>query len=191
MFKLAGRSPLRFLLPVGVRKYIVRVFMKHVLNPTGQRVKVHGFTLELGPVSGEGLSLLQAYEEYEPGTQWVFRKLLRPGMNVADLGAHVGFFTLLAAGLVGLAGRVYAFEPHPENFTILKKNISLNQCTNVLAVGKAVSDRSGKVQLWGSQASGGHSIFKSSQSSKEGFEVEVISLDEFLANLGWPPPPPR
>ena len=59
---------------------------------------------------------------YELEKQQLFTKFVKNNDVVYDIGAHVGFYTLLASMLVG-DGRVYAFEPDPENFKILEKNI--------------------------------------------------------------------
>src|SRR5215831_4806609 len=59
---------------------------------------------------------------YEPGTTKVVGRLLRPGMVVIDVGAHIGYYTKLFAKSVGKQGRVYAFEPNPETFAVLEYN---------------------------------------------------------------------
>lgn len=53
-------------------------------------------------------------------------RLVRPGMVVADIGANVGYFTLLMAHLVGAQGRVHAFEPNPRLVTLLEKSLTAN-----------------------------------------------------------------
>jgi predicted methyltransferase len=63
--------------------------------------------------------------------------LLRPGDWVADVGAHVGYYTLLAAAIVGETGHVFAFEPAPDNLEYLSKNIGLNKLKNVSVVASA------------------------------------------------------
>ena len=95
----------------------------------GQPINVHPFTF-----------IYSKDDAYEPYTLELFQRAINPGSTVLDLGAHHGYFSLLAARWVGKEGKVYAFEPAPENFQILKKNIEFNQFTNVLPVNKAVSD---------------------------------------------------
>jgi hypothetical protein len=68
-------------------------------------------------------------------TQTVFSQLAK-GMTFVDLGASIGYYTLLASRLVGTTGHVFAFEPDPETYAYLKKNVSRNQCTNVETVRK-------------------------------------------------------
>ena len=84
-------------------------------------------------------------EAYEPEMYELFRQALRPGMVVVDVGAHEGLFTHLAAALVGPTGRVWAFEPAPANFRVLKRRAS--PFPQVTAVRAALSDRNGLGRL--------------------------------------------
>jgi FkbM family methyltransferase len=73
--------------------------------------------------------------------------LLRPGGVFLDVGANVGFFTLIAAGLVGASGRVIALEPIPRTFELLRANLDLNGFTQVQAERLALGAAPGTVQL--------------------------------------------
>ena len=127
-------------------------------------------------------------DRYEQATTDLFRQLLQPGMAVVDIGAHVGYFSLLAANLVGSGGRVYAFEPEPSNHLLLLRNIELNGYTNILALRKAVSSTSGPTDLFLSALdSGSHSIHAAGARGVTGTaRVEATTLDAFLAAEGWP-----
>ncbi|HEY3123578.1 MAG TPA: FkbM family methyltransferase, partial [Thermoanaerobaculia bacterium] len=67
------------------------------------------------------------------------RRLIRPGMTVLDLGAHVGYYSRLFSGLVGPKGKVYAFEASPENQTMLRRNLDSPRYANVEVVPRAIS----------------------------------------------------
>jgi FkbM family methyltransferase len=127
-------------------------------------------------------------DRYESGTTRLFKELLKPGMVVIDIGAHVGFFTLLAARQVGPTGKVYAFEPEPANHLLLLRNIELNGYTNILAQRKAVSSNSGPTDLFLSALdSGSHSIHPACARGVTGTaRVEATTLDAFLDAEGWP-----
>jgi FkbM family methyltransferase len=73
---------------------------------------------------------------------------LRPGQVVVHLGANIGYFTLLFARQVGHSGHVYAFEPGPLSFLLLKKYIAANAYRNITPINKAVSDKSEILDLW-------------------------------------------
>lgn len=83
--------------------------------------------------------------EWEPELGEVYRALLKPGMRCVEIGAHVGYFTLLAAGLVGGEGKVYAFEPNLSTFDFLIRNIRLNNVGYVCeAFSVGISDQEGE-----------------------------------------------
>ena len=63
---------------------------------------------------------------YESDTRLLVESSLGPGMTMLDLGAHVGFFSLIASRCVGSSGKVYAFEPQPEVYDVLVRNIKAN-----------------------------------------------------------------
>src|SRR5262245_45011151 len=69
---------------------------------------------------------LHATRQYEPHVCAALRRVLRPGMTFLDIGANVGFFTMLAASAVGATGRVFAVEPFQSNLKLLYLNAQLN-----------------------------------------------------------------
>lgn len=92
------------------------------------------------------------YHCYEAPEVRFLRRWLGRGDVVVDVGAHVGFFTLLAARLIGPGGHVHAFEPIPTNFDALDRNLRMNGYTWVSALRAAVSDAPGVVSLGLDQA---------------------------------------
>jgi FkbM family methyltransferase len=72
------------------------------------------------------------FREYEPVTTAALLRVLRPGMNVADVGAHIGYYSVLAARAVGRGGVVHAVEPAEENTTFIETNTRRNRLRNVL-----------------------------------------------------------
>lgn len=87
------------------------------------------------------------YGVWEPNlTQWLHGQLL-PGDTFIDVGANVGYFTLLASRLVGTAGRVVALEPAPDTFAALSANVTRNGANNVRLLQVAASDRAGELIL--------------------------------------------
>ena len=84
---------------------------------------------------------------YEMEKQSAFLSLIRPGDVVYDVGANVGFYSLLASVLVGPKGRVFSFEPLPRNLELLRRHIGENAITNCEIVASAVSDRKGTARF--------------------------------------------
>ena len=83
---------------------------------------------------------------------------------------------------MGEKGKVYAFEPHPETFALLKKNIEENGYTNVIAEQKAISDKAGVIKLYLAKKNRTttHSIVKNQYTQDSFFEVEAIALDDYF-----------
>jgi len=114
----------------------------------------------------------------EPGTATLIKKLLKEGMTFVDLGASKGIYTLLAAKIVGEKGKVFAFEPAPDNFEILKRNV--RRLKNVTVIQKAISNRTGTAQLFLSLSdSVSHRIY-GAQDRRNSIEVETTTLDDFF-----------
>lgn len=83
----------------------------------------------------------------EPETATLIRRLLKRGMVFADVGAHIGEYSVLAARVLESTGHVHAFEPRPDVFDILKRNIRLNNCWNVTARSEAAWDVETQLEL--------------------------------------------
>lgn len=119
---------------------------------------------------------------WEPLETETFVSLLKKDMVVVDIGANVGYYTLLAARAVGSSGRVIAFEPEPSNYGLLCKNIRENGYTNITAVPSAVSDHSGTGRLFlCPKNSGAHNLSKRWQ-EESSIEVSMVTLDQYFSD---------
>ena len=119
---------------------------------------------------------------WEPSETVAFLAHAREGMCVFDVGANIGYYTLLAARAVGPTGVVYAFEPEPHNFALLARNVAENGFKNVRLVNAAVSSREGVTRLCLDDANfGAHSFEAGSVRTFSGrsLEVSTVSLDAF------------
>jgi len=111
-------------------------------------IHVQGSKMYVNPKdSGVGAHLLKS-SVYEPYETKLFKQVMKEEMVVVDVGAHIGYFTLMAAKLVGAKGKVYAFEPDPSNYRLLVKSIHENGYRNVVAIQKAVSNKKQKTVLF-------------------------------------------
>jgi len=118
---------------------------------------------------------------YEPAVQEVLKKIIQQRWICYDLGAHLGYFSLLMARLTGKGRKVFAFEPNPSNFSLLSEHIHLNNLGDVIeAVPLAISSRSGR-------ALKGIDSFTGKLVSSSRF-VELVSLDDFVYKMGHPEP---
>jgi FkbM family methyltransferase len=127
------------------------------------------------------------YEEVESA---LWASLIRPDSIVLDIGACIGHYTLVAAGRVDPArGRVYAFEPQPETFELLDRNIALNGFGHARAIHAAVGAEAGRVRVYrGPENWGGHEVYASPGcEGRESAEVELLAIDDFLEAEGVVP----
>jgi len=148
-------------------------------------VNAFGHHLELDPEDmGMSRALLLSGGEWERAETAVFCSFVGEGMTVIDIGANIGYFTLLAARLVGALGRVVAFEPSPRNAALLGRNIRANGYHNVTTVAKAVSAVSGIAQFEIEPASSGTHHIATSSSRPNSIPVETVSLDDYFTERG-------
>ena len=143
-------------------------------------VPVHGthLMLRLDPV--DSLELLS--RPFEPSEVSLVKELLQPGQTVLDIGANIGYYTLLFSHLVGPAGRVIAFEPDPNNYALLQRNIADNNCENVTAHQLAVGARKERLKLFQCAGNNGmHRAYQSICCGDDFVSVDAVVLDQFLA----------
>lgn len=123
---------------------------------------------------------------YEPYERRLLQSLIAPGTTVIDVGANIGLYTLLFARAAGDEGRVYAFEPEPENLRLLAHNIRTNGCTNVVIVPAAVAGRTGVATLFlSAQNRGDHRLFDPGD-GRRSIPVPTVTLDEEFAGHDGP-----
>lgn len=133
-----------------------------------------------------GLNLI-----HEEATTALFKKVVKEGDIIIDVGANIGYFSLLAARISGQKGKVYSFEPEPTNFKYLSKNIQINNYIQVSTYQKAVSNKEGQVKLFICPYDSGHHTINQSQGIKSyrhgcsgeitEIEIDAVALDNFLA----------
>jgi FkbM family methyltransferase len=130
---------------------------------------------------------------YEWETQEALRRWVRPGMTVLDIGAHIGYMTLLLADLVGPQGRVYAFEPASRIFSLLKTNVESNHLTQVRLFQMALLDRATTVPLYINPVNDGNNSLGSMKDNPDFVgvnpedhqeKVSTDTLDHFLQSRG-------
>lgn len=113
---------------------------------------------------------------------------LRPGMRVADVGANSGLYSILAGGLVGPHGHVWALEPSTEMFSLLLENIELNGPLPVTSLSVAVSDVEEPMRLVADRGFGdAYRYTVPAATELEGEVVPVVTLDSLEAEHGLAP----
>lgn len=122
--------------------------------------------------------------QYEQHVHAELGRQLGSGSVLVDIGANIGYFTLLGASLVGPDGRVYSFEPHPANCALIEASVEANGFGNVALYPYAVADRKMKVRLDGGGADSNSRIVEllgeTKSDSSSSLLVETVVLDEVL-----------
>ena len=145
---------------------------------------LRGSRFILGSFDGAGGGASVYWDLSEPEQTRAFTRIVKPGYKVFDIGANVGYYTILASRLVGAEGLVASFEPVPRNLAFLERHIELNKCANVRVFPYACSDRNGTVDfgLGTGPATGGlHGR------GHETLVVDSVSLDELSDREGLAP----
>ena len=110
----------------------------------------------------------------------LLEKLVEPGMQILDVGANIGLYTLLLARLAGETGHVFAFEPEPNLFSVLCENCAANNAVNVTPFQCAAGDANGRVTFQRATFNSGDNRLGGSKTGAQSIEVEVARLDEVL-----------
>jgi len=183
-------------------------------KPTAGEQKMKEVSFSIGTSAGEDLPIrylldrsrltqdsiashILARQLYEPEITIPLMRLLKPGDTFIDIGAHVGYFSVIASRLVGETGHVISIEPDEQNRAMLFRNLELNRCTNVRVIPSCMGDREGEVDLYiNSDNDGGHALWnpathpfnERSRSREIRRPCMMITLDSLLSSAENIPP---
>jgi FkbM family methyltransferase len=119
---------------------------------------------------------------WERGLTALVRKRVRQGTTFIDVGANIGYYTLLAAKLVGPFGRVIAFEPEPGVFELMKRGVEANGFRQgVYLERKALSNKRGILELYLSSTNRGENSIVPTRGESR-ISVPAVTLDEYLGS---------
>lgn len=124
------------------------------------------------------------FDCFEVAETQFMQRYLQPGMTVLDIGAHHGYYSLIASRAVGEQGRIHSFEPAPRERAHLKKNLALNRCRQVSVHGFALGGTRGSATLFQveTKLDGCNSLRRQDAAlNSTRIDVEVVPLDQFLA----------
>ena len=191
------------ILPTSFKKEIYRIdplagFIRRMLN----RAAPQGLTkiqVAAGELAGINFILdLQTEKDYWLGTyeqdlQQAIREFVEPGSVVYDIGANIGYITILLEDAVGINGQVYAFEALPMNLQRLQENLRINKVDKrVIVIPAAVADRSGFLPFLVGPSNGMGKLEGSAGrvliEDNKSIEVPSFSLDDFVYEENHTPP---
>jgi len=168
------------------REYLVLKLI-YLKSNKGEIVKkIHGNPMILD-LNDLGISReLALYGEHEHNSTKEVKKLVKPGMKILEVGANIGYYAVLETKLAGENGYLYAFEPSPFNFNLLKRNIELNKIKNAEVYQKAAGAENEMAKFYVANKSNLSSFIKRDDMDmyRNGkiIDVEIIKLDDFLKN---------
>lgn len=123
-------------------------------------------TKEPDYVMRKTLRYYNSVKAHEPATTKVFKDIVKRGDTVLDIGANIGYFSLLARSLTGPTGKVFAFEPEPKNYDYLVKNIKVNKW-DIEAMNVAVGNENKDIDLFKCPYDSGHHTIQQSRGITE------------------------
>lgn len=154
-------------------------------------VYVGDYILHVDPRDRNIAKKLALYGEYEDHIQELLTSLAIPGSVVVDIGANIGIHTIPLSRYVGIKGQIVAFEPDPDNYRILLRNINVNGLTNVNAHQLALSSKSGSALLYQSSDNRGGLSLQHENTDEYGPQMDPVAVktavgDNFFADLDKP-----
>jgi len=118
---------------------------------------------------------------FEPCESNLIKNYLKPGMTFIDVGANIGYFTLMASALVGSEGKVIAFEPSPYAYGRLEDTINRNNISQISIIQAGLSNSRGTIELYISDDKwGNHTPTMVKNDGGHPIEVPILTLDEYL-----------
>lgn len=172
------------------------------LRPTERRIaRIRDFWRDTLPTKSVRLSDRIAFDirVHDKPDSWVSRLIMRDGIWApdetavildrlkegdlfVDVGANIGWFTVLASEIVGKDGQVWAYEPDPDNYAILEDNVSHRD--NVMAFDSGLSDHDGTIDLFRSSTNlGDHRMFASDD--RESICVDVETFGSYVNDIDF------
>ena len=152
-------------------------------HPNGVRVKFPLFEMTLNLNAATDFGYYQASERkerYLPGLPVLMATHLKRGMTFVDVGANIGFFTLLGSSMVGGSGHVYAFEPTPDTFRRLEQNTKLNRFSQTKCYNCALGSKKSKARLYINALGDNMNSLVFHEKSDKMVDVDVMRLDAIM-----------
>jgi len=178
--KILRKTPLRKI------EWIANIHMiLFGLLSTSTRYKLADFQLEIDPRDRTIAKKIALYGDYEGFMRDVLLSFAAVNTTVVDIGANIGLHTIPLSKKVGSHGKIIAFEPDPDNYHLLLKNISLNDLKNVTTHNIGLSNKAGDALLFQSTVNrGGLSICENNidkqENQPEPVKIELSTADTFL-----------
>ncbi|HON89873.1 MAG: FkbM family methyltransferase [Fibrobacter sp.] len=167
---------------------ILRIISAHLIPKIAYPVirgPLFGLKFIHGAASGEGGGATIFFGLVEPKQTEAFKSALKDGFIVFDVGANIGYYTLLGSRIIGKNGKIFAFEPSIRNIEYLAKHIRINKITNAMIIPAACSDNT-SISLFNNtpDCALGH-LLENTESSETKFDiVPTLTIDSVVQTTG-------
>jgi FkbM family methyltransferase len=171
------------LLALSAQDYIPHSIYEGFPQPAAQKLFAGvGMRLYNGPYGLYApLEIIEDFKQFEPISQQAFKDAVKPGMTIVDVGANIGYYTLLAGKLSGASGRVNAVEPCPGNLAFLERNIKLSKLKNITIHPYAAGETFQKREFHVTDISVDHGFYAHPYATTVNMiEVTQLPLDELI-----------
>ena len=175
--------------PRGLERLVRRLLPNTSFSPDDYfSLQLDGFKVKVRPASHVGWHLY-CFGNYETSLRTLIQSHVKEGAVCLEIGANIGWHTLLLSKLVGDAGKVHAFEPNPSVLSDLREHLAMNAATNVTLWPMALSDHRGLARfnapIAGSSGAGdGHLITSANEvDTGKGVEVQMETIDHLFSGL--------
>ncbi len=165
------------LVPARINRIIAELLSQEFERHPVEFIRIHNLTMYLNKDDPSLSPVLAILGIYEPEVTKAFERSLEEGDIVVDVGANIGWFTLLSSHLVGPLGQVFAFEPETSSFEILSKSVEMNKLPNARVFKQAIWNSEGIawLNLWGTTQ---HTMKSHDQGNR--IQVETTTIDMFV-----------
>jgi FkbM family methyltransferase len=148
------------------------------------KVAAHGSTFYLHPTDRYLTQVILKTGDYEPVETKLVQGILKEGDVFIDVGANIGWYTVIGSKLVGETGKVVAFEPDPTNFDMLRKNVEANRLKGVVLEEKGLSSAPGSFKLFLDRKNLGRHSMVLHYEEKHYVDVETVRFDDYWKDQG-------
>ncbi|MDO9000950.1 MAG: FkbM family methyltransferase [Bacteroidota bacterium] len=169
-----------------MNKLLYKVIRKFLIKTTQSN---NARKVYLGPLKGKKWIYSSGYSQYFMGDYEkevvdIFYEYAEKSKVIYDIGANIGYYTLIASKAANDNSKVYAFEPFPENVIALKKNIEVNNNSNIMVLEFAISNKIGRASFSNSDNNVANTLCEDSPTFKnnKSIEVRTITIDDLILN---------
>ncbi len=163
--------------------FLYKTIREYTIATTSLTVSTNGYKIMTIPNDSGISEELRIFKTHEPLTTELIKKILKEGMICVDLGCNLGYYALLESKLVKNTGKIFAFEPSPVTYEHFRKNLELNETSNVESYNIAIGNIDDKIKFLLSKKSNWCRVIDDSTnvSNSNIIEVPMITLDSFAS----------